>query len=76
MVEDGVEKILQFLASILQEETFVRLRNWVYRWENFRQKSSWSLERYITEFHMLVAEAKNQFKHDIQFQAYSSKHRS
>ena len=38
MVEDGVEKILQFLASILQEETFVRLRNWVYCWENFRQK--------------------------------------
>ena len=68
MVEDGVEKIMQFLASILQEETFVRLRNQVYCWENFRHKSSWSLERYLTEFHTLVAEAKNQFKHDVQSQ--------
>ena len=71
MVNDGVEKLITFLGTILQEQTFVRLRGWMYRWENFRQKPSWSLERYLTEFHTLVSEAKTQFNHDIhpQFQA-------
>ena len=71
MVEEGVKMLMDFLGTILQEQTFVRLRSWMHRWENFRQKPSWSIERYLTEFHTLVSEAKSQFQHDIhpQFQA-------
>jgi len=71
MVEGGVKMLMDFLGTILQEQTFVRLRSWMHRWENFRQKPSWSIERYLTEFHTLVSEAKSQFQHDIhpQFQA-------
>ena len=65
MVNDGVKIVIDFLSTILEEQSFVRLRGWMHRGETFCQKPSWSIERYLTEFHSLVSEAKTQFKHDI-----------
>ena len=33
---------MEFLAGMLQQGKFVRLRNWMIRWESFVQKPGWS----------------------------------
>ena len=66
LVKPGaLKKVMEFLANMLQQGKFVRLRNWMLRWETFNQKPGWSVEKYLTEYNALVSEAKVEFGTEI-----------
>ena len=57
---DGVDQLLAFLENRLIEPIFVRLCRWMDKFETFEQKSTWNVERLITELKKLNNQAKTE----------------